>query len=244
MIEYWREWLYPLGFLAAIAFSSRMLLQWVSSEKKRHSIVTPAFWKLSLCGNTLLALHAFIQMQFHVCLVQVCNLVISWRNLNLMQPLAKQTTTRRTIILLCSSAVSVIAAFWLQGYLLVGENETWFRIPVMPWQNNAAPNISWEWHLLGFSGLLLFGSRFWIQWWYAEKHQASYLGRAFWWTSLLGEGLCLIYFVRIGDPVNYIGPAFGLIPYIRNLMLIYRTRKIQSDSTTVSLEGIIHGKSV
>ncbi|MEI8124223.1 MAG: lipid-A-disaccharide synthase N-terminal domain-containing protein [Parachlamydiaceae bacterium] len=227
MSEHWREFLYPLGFLAAIAFTSRMLIQWLTSERKGRSVVVPAFWRLSLCGNVLLAVHAFIQMQFHVCLVQVCNSVISWRNLNLMQPSEKQVSKRYTVGLLAAAVLTIVVAFAIQGHFVIGNDGAWFRVPSTPWQDNANLNISWGWHLLGFIGLLLFGSRFWIQWWYAEKRQTSYLGRAFWWTSLVGEGMCLLYFLQIHDPVNFIGPAFGIIPYIRNLMLIYRKNTLE-----------------
>lgn len=227
MIDQWREFLYPLGFLSAMAFSGRMLLQWMSSEMKGHSVVMPGFWKLSLVGNVLLAIHAFIQLQFHVCLVQVCNGVISWRNLNLMQPSKKQFSTRLSLKIMAIAILMVFALFSLQGY--ISSEQIWFRVPLTPWQDHAAPDISWKWHAIGTLGLVLFGSRFWIQWWFAEQHQTSYLGRAFWWTSLIGEVLCLIYFVQIKDPVNFIGPAFGLIPYIRNLMLISKKTPSHSE---------------
>lgn len=228
MIDQWREWLYPLGFLSAVAFSSRMLLQWLTSEIKGRSVVMPAFWKLSLCGNILLALHSLIQVQFHVCLIQVCNAIISWRNLNLMQLPGQQITTRRTVELLITGILSVLAIFWLNGYLFLENTEAWFRIPSTPWQTNSGLQIGFGWHILGFLGLALFSSRFWIQWWCAEQRKASYLSGSFWWISLIGESLCLVYFLKIHDPVNSIGPAFGLIPYIRNLMLIYKRQPSQS----------------
>jgi lipid-A-disaccharide synthase-like uncharacterized protein len=220
MIDQWREWLYPLGFLSAIAFSSRVLLQWLTSEAKGKSVVMPAFWKLSLCGNILLALHAFIQVQFHVCLIQTCNAVISWRNLNLMQTQEQQITLRQTITILIASVSTVLIAFWLNG-------DAWFRIPSIPWLDNAGLNVPFGWHLIGFFGLALFGSRFWVQWWCAEKQKTSSLNSSFWWISLTGEILCLIYFLKIHDPVNSIGPACGLIPYIRNLMLIYKRQPVK-----------------
>lgn len=227
MTEQLRELLYPLGFLSALAFSARMLLQWLKSEAKGESIVTPTFWKLSLCGNLLLLTHAFIQVQFHVCLIQACNAVISWRNLNLMKPRAKQTNTLYTIFILIFIAALTVCGFLLQGYLLDDHTE-WFRIPTTPWQMNAGKKVSFFWHIIGLSGLLFFSSRFWIQWWLAEKHKRSYLGSSFWWCSIVGESLCLIYFLRIGDPVNFIGPACGLIPYLRNLMLLSGQRKLPS----------------
>jgi lipid-A-disaccharide synthase-like uncharacterized protein len=217
-----REWLYPLGFLSAIAFGGRVLLQWLTSEVKGRSVVMPAFWKLSLAGNLLLALHSFIQIQFHVCLIQACNAVISWRNLNLMQPLEKQISLQQTIKILVFAILATIGLFWLNGMFLLNHDDMWFRIPSTPWQDNSTLQISFSWHLIGFLGLTLFGSRFWVQWWCVEQQKMSYLSPSFWWISLIGESLCLLYFAKIHDLVNVIGPTFGLIPYVRNLMLIYK----------------------
>jgi lipid-A-disaccharide synthase-like uncharacterized protein len=226
MIDDWREWLYPLGFLASIAFSSRMLLQWLTSEVKGRSIVMPTFWKLSLCGNLLLAMHSLIQVQYHVCLIQTCNAVISWRNLNLMKSVKQQISLIKTVKIFIASVAFITTIFWIDGYLFLENKANWFRIPSNPWQDNANLKIPFFWHLIGFIGLALFSSRFWIQWWCAEKQRKSYLSRSFWWISLIGESLCLIYFLKIHDPVNSIGPACGLIPYVRNLMLIYKKQPI------------------
>lgn len=185
----------------------------------------PAFWKLSLCGNILLLIHAVIQIQFHVAIVQTCNAVISWRNLNLMQPLNSQKSTRQTIHILIATIFLTFLVFVLQDYLFFQGSYQWFRIPATPWQIHIDQRVSLAWHLLGFLGLILFSSRFWIQWWDAERSKRSFLGTSFWWISLVGEGLCLTYFLRIHDPVNFLGPAFGIIPYVRNLMLIYRKRR-------------------
>lgn len=225
MNDQWREWLYPLGFLSSIAFSSRMLLQWITSEVKERSVVMPAFWKLSLCGNLLLLLHALIQLQFHVCLIQGCNAVISWRNLNLMGFCGRPLSFKKTIMLFFLTASFVFLFFFLNALVFHESNQAWFRIPSTPWQDNAQLSISLGWHLIGFFGLALFSSRFWIQWWRAEQQKTSYLGLSFWWISFIGEMLCLFYFLKIHDPVNAIGPAFGLIPYVRNIMLIYKTKQ-------------------
>nr|WP_080502577.1 lipid-A-disaccharide synthase N-terminal domain-containing protein [Parachlamydia acanthamoebae] len=58
-----------------------------------------------------------------------------------------------------------------------------------------------------------------------KNNKKSYLGPLFWWLSAVGECLSLVYFLRIFDPVHFIGPAFGLIPAIRNLMLIAQAKK-------------------
>lgn len=226
MNAYWQELLYPLGFLSAIAFSSRMLLQWISSEVKQRSTVMPAFWKLSLCGNILLALHAFIQMQFHVYIIQICNGLVSWRNLNLMQ--SQQSLSFRQTIKLFIPIFCIAALLFLLQNLLFTDTQEWFRIPSLPWKQHIHNPLALSWHVLGFLGLILFNSRFWIQWWCAEKKQQSYLGPSFWWISLIGESLCLIYFLRINDPVNFIGPLVAMVPYARNLMLLHKRKKQES----------------
>ncbi|MBA3957722.1 MAG: lipid-A-disaccharide synthase N-terminal domain-containing protein [Parachlamydiaceae bacterium] len=222
MSEGWRELLYPLGFLSALAFGGRGILQWVTSEVQQKSVVTRAFWRLSLVGNVLLMLHSFLQLQFHVCIIQAGNTVISWRNLNLMQPVSQQIPLRNVLLLFVGAAAVVVSGFMLQGYLFGSGEIEWFRLPAPTWEE--ARYINPLWHVVGFAAMILFSGRFWVQWWDAEQERSSVLGPAFWWLSLTGGILTLVYFVRIDDPVNIIGPAFGLIPYIRNLMLIYRKR--------------------
>lgn len=221
MIDTWREWLYPLGFLAQIAFIWRFMQQWISSELQQKSVVNRSFWQFSLLGNLLLLAHAIMQAQFHVGIIQVCNAVISWRNLNLMQDRNAQIPLRKVIMMLIASLLAVCSLFVVQGYLLGEGISQLFRTPV--WNGHSAASVNLFWHILGFLGLALFSSRFWVQWWYAEKNQKSELGLPFWWLSIIGGFLSVLYFGRIEDPVNAIGPALGLIPYLRNIMLIRRS---------------------
>lgn len=225
MIE-WRSSLYPLGFLAALIFGLRFIIQWLQSEKAQKSIVPPSFWKLSLIGNLLLAIHSFIQIQYHVCLVQACNAVISWRNINLMQNKHSRFSFSTTLFFIIGVIFLVTIAFALQDEFLIKDGN-WFRIPTVPWRQNALPSASLSWHLLGTIAYFLFSIRFWIQWWFAEKMRVNQLPLTFWWLSLVGAFLSIIYFLRIGDSVNLIGPLLGIIPYFRNLMLMYQTEAVK-----------------
>ncbi len=205
-----RSFLYPLGLIASLLFGLRFLFQWIQSERKGASTVTHLFWVISLVANGIMCVHAYIQLQYPVCLLQALNAVIAWRNLNLMgaRPLAKKRVV--TLMVLTTAAISL---------LFIREN-IWMRPPTMPWSGNHATNPATFWHVIGFGGMLLFASRFWIQWWLAEKHQKSFLSKPFWWTSLFGALLSLAYFIRLNDPVNILGYSVGIIPYIRNLMLL------------------------
>jgi len=222
-MDEWRRLLYPLGFIASLFFGSRFIVQWVASERRGYSFVPKSFWIFSLCGNLLLGLHSIIQIQFHVCLAQVSNGVIGWRNLNLMKPREERASFITTVLLMSAGLVGTILLFILQDWM-IGREGHWFRVPQAPWKENTA-DISFSWHLMGFFAYLLFCSRFWVQWWYAEREQKSELPPLFWWLSLVGTAFTLLYFWKIGDLVNIIGSATGLVPYVRNLMLLYKPKQ-------------------
>lgn len=209
--EHIRIILYPLGILSTFAFTGRFLIQWMQSEKAHRSIVTPSFWWLSIFGNVSLGVHALVQGQFFVCLVQAINGVIAARNLNLM---SKSHWRLFTVVMMlgCSIAIPTLL-FW------VFSSEDWFRIPVHAYQKNGL-HVSPILHFVGALGIILFASRFWIQWIQAEKAQSSTLERPFWYLSLTGALLSVVYFAFIRDYINLAGPLFGLIPYFRNLMLL------------------------
>lgn len=79
-----------------------------------------------------------------------------------------------------------------------------------------------KWLILGFAGQLLFGLRFFVQWISSEIRKESHVPLAFWYFSLFGGMILLVYAVHIQDPVFIAGQSMGLIVYIRNLRLIYQ----------------------
>src|SRR6266576_809845 len=95
----------------------------------------------------------------------------------------------------------------------------------MPFQNNY-----WLWKGIGFTGIGVFGTRFLVQWLYSEKHKESKIPVIFWWQSLIGTFLCLAYFLRQQDSVGVAGYVLNVIPYTRNLMMVYRKRRKARDS--------------
>ena len=78
--------------------------------------------------------------------------------------------------------------------------------------------------VLGFAGQAVFALRFIVQWICSEAKGESYIPIVFWYFSILGGFLLLLYAILRGDPVIILGQASGLIVYIRNLMLIYRKK--------------------
>lgn len=225
----WQDFLYPLGFIAQSVFFCRVFVQWIQSEIKHESVVSRSFWNLSLVGSVLMMVHAMLQMQFHVSLVQACNGVIAWRNLNFMQP-AQLRVTFKTVIKLLLLAVSFVTLlFFLEWYYIFQGNESWLRTPTFFQNNPSAP--SWFWHAIGSIGIILFAGRFWVQWWDAERMQRSELGKRFWWLSLIGALLSCSYFLRINDFVNFLGPGMGMVAYIRNLIFLRKHPAVTSHNT-------------
>ena len=79
--------------------------------------------------------------------------------------------------------------------------------------------------IIGFTGQALFASRFIVQWIYSEKVGKSSIPIIFWYLSIFGGIGLLIYAIFRKDPVIITGQLFGIFIYMRNLILIYRSKK-------------------
>jgi lipid-A-disaccharide synthase-like uncharacterized protein len=78
--------------------------------------------------------------------------------------------------------------------------------------------------LFGFAGQLVFMARFVLQWFVSERRGRSYVPVGFWYLSLAGGIMLMIYATLRQDPVFMFGQLLGLVIYVRNLMLIHRRR--------------------
>ena len=76
--------------------------------------------------------------------------------------------------------------------------------------------------IIGFLGQGLFASRFIVQWIFSEKKGESAIPVVFWYLSIFGGLGLLTYAIFRKDPVIITGQAFGIVIYIRNLILIYK----------------------
>ena len=75
---------------------------------------------------------------------------------------------------------------------------------------------------IGFAGQGVFASRFIIQWIYSEKKGESSVPTIFWYLSIIGGLGLLTYAIFRKDPVIITGQLFGILIYLRNLILIYK----------------------
>jgi len=82
--------------------------------------------------------------------------------------------------------------------------------------------------IIGFAGQGLFAMRFIIQWLTSEKHARSVIPLAFWYFSIGGGAVLLLYALWRKDPVIICGQGLGLFIYLRNLYLIRRSSAADS----------------
>jgi lipid-A-disaccharide synthase-like uncharacterized protein len=80
------------------------------------------------------------------------------------------------------------------------------------------------WIGIGFAGQAMFFSRFLVQWLASERAGRSVFPMAFWYLSLFGGILLLIYSIYRSDPVFMVGQTTGTFIYIRNIFLRRRNR--------------------
>ena len=70
-----------------------------------------------------------------------------------------------------------------------------------------------------------FFSRWIIQWFFSEKLKTSIIPVAFWWCSLFGGIITIIYANNIESFPFMLAQGVGIIVYLRNLILIYKRDK-------------------
>lgn len=85
-------------------------------------------------------------------------------------------------------------------------------------------HLSW-WVAFGLLGQGLFTMRFVYQWIASERVKRSVVPEAFWYFSLAGGLVLLIYALHKNDPVFILGQAAGVFIYLRNIVFVRRDKK-------------------
>lgn len=109
-------------------------------------------------------------------------------------------------------------AFLDRVYRSQAERPWWRRL----FNISTAANVLWVG--LGLLGQVLFTGRMIVQWITSERSGRSTVPVAFWWMSLIGATMLMIYFIWRKDIVGVLGQGTGWLIYVRNLVLIYKVR--------------------
>ena len=81
------------------------------------------------------------------------------------------------------------------------------------------------WTLWGLMAQGLFFLRFIIQWYYSEKAKRSVIPKVFWYISLAGAVMTLVYALVRRDLVFLATGVLQILLYSRNLMLVKNSQK-------------------
>lgn len=92
-------------------------------------------------------------------------------------------------------------------------------------------NDSIYWLALGLVGQAAFFSRFLVQWISSERAGRSIVPVHFWYLSLIGSSMLLIYAIHRKEPVFVLGQSVGAFVYVRNLVLLKKQGDRLSEST-------------
>jgi lipid-A-disaccharide synthase-like uncharacterized protein len=81
------------------------------------------------------------------------------------------------------------------------------------------------WKIVGWTGNVVFGARFFIQWIASERARRSVIPVGFWECSALGSLLLLAYFaIYRHDSVGVLSALFPLPIYLRNVYFVWTHR--------------------
>jgi lipid-A-disaccharide synthase-like uncharacterized protein len=202
------NWLiYTIGFIAQILFSSRLIIQWIYSEREKKVITPTLFWTLSLIASFLLFVYGYLRNDFAIMLGQGLTYFIYIRNLQLQNQWQKFHWITRMLLY---SVPTLIVVYYFNNNVI--DKDLLFR-------NEAIPSwLLW----LGIISQIVFTLRFVYQWLYSEYKKSSTLPLGFWLLSLVGSLLILIYAINRKDPVLFVGHLLGSVIYIRNLILLHK----------------------
>ncbi|EMQ95458.1 Lipid-A-disaccharide synthase [Xanthomarina gelatinilytica] len=199
---------YSIGFLAQILFSSRLIVQWLTSEKQKQVTTPTLFWSLSLMASFLLFVYGYLRNDFAIMFGQALTYFIYIRNLQLQNQW--QRLPKILQIFLFFVPIFIVIFYYNNNAIDV---ELLFKNEAIPF-----------WLLaLGIVSQVVFTLRFVYQWIYSERHKESALPLGFWILSLFGSTLILTYAIFRKDPVLFVGHVLGTVIYIRNLVLLHKS---------------------
>ncbi|HEY0219590.1 MAG TPA: lipid-A-disaccharide synthase N-terminal domain-containing protein, partial [Afipia sp.] len=78
------------------------------------------------------------------------------------------------------------------------------------------------WLAFGLIAQLFFTARFLVQWISSERAGKSVIPMAFWFFSIGGGLMTLVYGIAKREPIIILGQGLATIIYVRNIMLIVK----------------------
>lgn len=193
-----------LGFLAQGLYSARFLVQLVKSEKAGKVLSPVIFWQLSLVASFLLMAYGSFRHDIVIVGGQMIGYFVYIRNLQIQKVWQTFIFPVRLIFFLLPVVFFVYSFFYeLVDFTHLLDN----------------PEIDGLLLTWGSLGQIVFTGRFLIQWYESEKNKESVFPLSFWYISIVGALMIASYAIIRSDAVLFIGQGFGLLVYVRNIMI-------------------------
>ncbi|WP_139921947.1 lipid-A-disaccharide synthase N-terminal domain-containing protein [Hymenobacter sp. DG01] len=196
-----------IGLVSQLLFSSRIVLQWIQSERAKRVLVPTLFWQISLVSSFLMIVYGILRHDPIILAAQLISYAIYIRNLQLLGEWNKLNPWFR--------AGAYVFPVAMLGWFVAGNQH--FSLRAM-----LGSRIPRGVLMLGAVGQTIFLLRFVYQWLYSERKGESSLPLSFWLISFVGSVLILIYAILRRDVVLLIGNIFGTVVYARNIVLLRR----------------------
>jgi len=196
--------IYSVGFLAQILFGSRMIVQWIQSEKAKRVVSPTVFWKASLFASGLFLFYGLLRNDMVIIFGQLLAYFIYIRNLQLDGEWKKMIPFLRWSFI------------FFPAFILIGV----LNVPVLKVELWSRDQLHQPLFMAGAIGQLLLNFRFVYQWYFAEKSGLPELPLGFWVISFFGSILVIVYAVYRLDPVLLLAQVLGITVYTRNIILM------------------------
>ncbi len=209
---------YALGFFAQSLFGSRLVIQWIQSERKGKVVSPTIFWILSLMASFLFLLYGVLRRDPVILIGQTFSYYIYIRNLQLKGFWKRIPLLLRIIITPQPILILTWIAFMEPEIFAAILDKSDFTEAIM---------------IIGTIGQLMLNLRYLYQWYYSEKAKESLLPLGFWVISFVASIMVVSYAYIKMDPVLLVSQGLGMLSYSRNIYLSARALKREQENKIV-----------
>jgi lipid-A-disaccharide synthase-like uncharacterized protein len=204
-----------LGFFAQSLFGSRLVVQWIQSERKGKVVSPTVFWVLSLMASFLFLIYGVLQHDAVILIGQTFSYYIYVRNLQLKGFWKQIPFVLRVIIFPQPILILLWITFFAPETFNAILNKNDFSEAIM---------------IVGTVGQLLLNLRYLYQWYFSERAKESLLPLGFWMISFVASIMVVNYAYWKPDIVLLVSQGFGLMAYSRNIYLSIKSSRASTST--------------
>jgi lipid-A-disaccharide synthase-like uncharacterized protein len=212
-----------LGIIGGLIFYGRFLVQWVTSEIQKQSVMPVVFWYMSAVGSVMLLVYGILSQSLLGTLGQNINVVIYGRNIAHIW--RERDTLTPTTSMILHVTMGIIASVGLLAVLQLGLRE-W---QVQGEKSATESQVAWAWLFVGLVGQGLFAARFILQWIMTERAKRSVVPNAFWFLSFFAALFQCAAFIQRERWIFAAGMVLTVFIYSRNIWFIYRGPSVATE---------------